>query len=75
MQLFVVGNRFYAEIPLFHVLNVRVTFGNIFASDTAAPHVTCVKEAGSMMCAIDDQCFESPAGYSVVGAGMYNLNL
>lgn len=32
------------EIPLFHVLNACVTFGNVFALDTPVPHVTHIRE-------------------------------
>ena len=55
------------EIPLFHVLNVRVTFGNIFASTFPSTHVTCIKEADQITCVIDEICFEPPSGYSVIG--------
>lgn len=32
------------EIPLFHVLNACVTFGNVFALDTPVPNVTYIRE-------------------------------
>lgn len=57
------------EIPLFHVLNARITFGNIFASDSPAPGVTHIPESAEspMCCAIDESCFDAPATYSVLG--------
>lgn len=32
------------EIPLFHVLNACVTFGNVFALDSPVPNVTNIRE-------------------------------
>lgn len=55
------------EIPLFHVLNARITFGNIFASDTPIEGVTCLDTAGPMCCTIDESCFDAPAGYVRLG--------
>ena len=64
-----------AEIPLFHVLNARITFGNIFGVDEKAPGVHMEMpedvEAGAVLptdcCVVDESCFEAPASYSVVG--------
>ncbi|XP_045447833.1 ankyrin repeat domain-containing protein 13D [Melitaea cinxia] len=50
------------EIPLFHVLNARITFGNIFATETAVPHVQSV-QAGALACVLDDACFAVPRAY------------
>ena len=63
-----------SEIPLFHVLNARITFGNIFGSEAAAPNVTCIKDAeGAPLCSVvDDSVFNPPPTYSVLG--MYFLN-
>ncbi|XP_049538970.1 ankyrin repeat domain-containing protein 13D isoform X1 [Anopheles darlingi] len=55
------------EIPLFHVLNAVVTFGNVFAMETAVPHVSHIRESDERTtCIIDDVCFEVPAEYGVV---------
>ena len=52
------------EIPLFHVLNALITFGNVFGLETAIPNVTNFKEEdGRLTCIIDDECFEVPANY------------
>lgn len=56
------------EIPLFHVLNARITFGNIFAMDEAVIGVTPIKEESPIACYIDDSCFEPPAGYVRLGS-------
>ncbi|KAG1674640.1 Ankyrin repeat domain-containing protein 13D [Nymphon striatum] len=57
------------EIPLFHVLNACITFGNIFSLDEAIQGVTPVKENESAVaCFVDDSCFEIPDGYMRIGA-------
>ncbi|BES97735.1 Ankyrin repeat domain-containing protein [Nesidiocoris tenuis] len=56
------------EIPLFHVLNARITFGNIFGSEEAVSGVQHFEENGRMFCTVDEACFEPPASYVVVGA-------
>ncbi|XP_074643517.1 ankyrin repeat domain-containing protein 13D-like [Tubulanus polymorphus] len=57
------------EIPLFHVLNARITFGNIYASDESVQGVTCLNEGDRIYCAVDDDCFEPPSTYSRLGTG------
>ncbi|KAI5639135.1 hypothetical protein NE865_08335 [Phthorimaea operculella] len=54
------------EIPLFHVLNARITFGNIFATETPVPHVECIPEGDRLACIIDDACF-------LIGRGFGNI--
>ncbi|KAL4707988.1 hypothetical protein ACJJTC_010604 [Scirpophaga incertulas] len=51
------------EIPLFHVLNARITFGNIFATESAVRHIECIEEGARLACVIDDACFRVGAGY------------
>ncbi|XP_053683510.1 ankyrin repeat domain-containing protein 13D [Sabethes cyaneus] len=52
------------EIPLFHVLNAVVTFGNVFAIDTSVTNVSHIKESDDRTtCIIDDCCFDVPAEY------------
>jgi len=58
------------EIPLFHVLNARITFGNIFAMDEPVSGVQRVEEDGRVSCVLDDSCFEPPASYTLMGADM-----
>ncbi|XP_046838372.1 ankyrin repeat domain-containing protein 13D isoform X2 [Vespa crabro] len=56
------------EIPLFHILNARITFGNIFGLDQEVPHVGHLQETNRMTCLVDDICFEPPTGYIKLGA-------
>ncbi|KAK6192849.1 hypothetical protein SNE40_004249 [Patella caerulea] len=56
------------EIPLFHVLNARITFGNIYASEQPVEHVTCIRDE-NISCDISEQCFEVPPGYGRLGDG------
>lgn len=51
------------EIPLFHVLNARITFGNIFATETPVPYIECIQEGDRLSCVVDDQCFAVGRGY------------
>ncbi|KAK2169141.1 hypothetical protein LSH36_12g20034 [Paralvinella palmiformis] len=58
------------EIPLFHVLNARITFGNIFGTDEPARGVTTISEEeedNKIYCVVDESCFDIPSGYSVIG--------
>lgn len=54
------------EIPLFHVLNACVTFGNVFGLDAAVKYVEHLREEDSqrLSCVIDDSCFEIPSHYT-----------
>ncbi|XP_046144166.1 ankyrin repeat domain-containing protein 13D isoform X1 [Osmia bicornis bicornis] len=56
------------EIPLFHILNARITFGNIFGMDQEVAHVGHLQETNRMTCLVDDICFEAPVGYVKLGA-------
>lgn len=65
------------EIPLFHVLNARITFGNINAFDEPVPGVTTMREQGTVKCKIDESCFEAPSSYARLGANkmrQFNVN-
>jgi ankyrin repeat domain-containing protein 13 len=53
----------FPEIPLFHVLNARVTFGNIYGLDSSVPHVLCLQDGDNQSCVLDDLVFEIPAEY------------
>ncbi len=67
-----------SEIPIFHVLNARITFGNIFASDSPAEKVSCIKdsEGGPLCCVVDETIFEAPNTYSTLGMiGMISYNI
>jgi septin 4 len=56
-----------AEIPLFHVLNARITFGNIFSLDEAVTGVTPIRDENTCACVVDDSCFEPPPNYHKIG--------
>ena len=51
------------EIPLFHVLNACVTFGNVFATSQPVEMVQTLEENERLTCIIDDQCFDIPSHY------------
>lgn len=55
------------EIPLFHALNAKITFGNIFSMDSPNVGVTCIHEDDKVMCSVDDSVFDAPSTYSVIG--------
>lgn len=56
------------EIPLFHVLNACVTFGNVFGLETPVKNVQQIREentdAERLSCIIDDSCFDIPPNYT-----------
>ncbi|KAK6638292.1 hypothetical protein RUM44_008721 [Polyplax serrata] len=55
------------EIPLFHILHARITFGNIFGLDEAVPGVQRINDNGKVNCIVSDSCFEPPPGYAMIG--------
>ncbi|XP_059372373.1 ankyrin repeat domain-containing protein 13D [Carassius carassius] len=66
------------EIPLFHVLNARVTFSNLCGCDEPVSSVTVqspqgATEAGQtpppLQCEIDPSVFEPPPEYTTLGPG------
>ncbi|KRG04839.1 ankyrin repeat domain-containing protein 13D isoform X2 [Drosophila mojavensis] len=56
------------EIPLFHVLNACITFGNVFAMTTPVEHVSTLQEDDRTTCLVDDRCFDIPSNYVNRGA-------
>lgn len=58
------------EIPLFHVLNACVTFGNVFGLETPVKNVEQLHEEDNqrLSCIIDDSCFDVPPHYADKGA-------
>uniref|UniRef100_A0A8C2ZLD5 Ankyrin repeat domain 13D n=1 Tax=Cyclopterus lumpus TaxID=8103 RepID=A0A8C2ZLD5_CYCLU len=66
------------EIPLFHVLNARVTFSNLCGCDEPVSSVTVHTPEGSeeagqapppFHCEVDPSVFEPPADYTTLGPG------
>lgn len=55
------------EIPLFHIVNARVSFGNIFSLNERVDKVQPIKDGTSCACIIDESVFEIPANYSYLG--------
>jgi len=55
------------EIPLFHAVNAKITFGNIFAMDSPNTGVTCIRDGDNYVCAVDESVFDTPSTYSVIG--------
>ncbi|XP_019761053.1 ankyrin repeat domain-containing protein 13D isoform X2 [Dendroctonus ponderosae] len=56
------------EIPLFHVLNARITFGNIFALDSPVPKVSTLEEDDRLTCVLDETLFQCPPTYIQIAA-------
>ncbi|KAF6204383.1 hypothetical protein GE061_002724 [Apolygus lucorum] len=56
------------EIPLFHVLNARITFGNIFGSEEPVGGIQKFEDNGKTFCNVDVSCFDPPSSYVVLGA-------
>ncbi|XP_071443354.1 ankyrin repeat domain-containing protein 13D isoform X3 [Hetaerina americana] len=56
------------EIPIFHVLNARITFGNIFGLEEEIQGVVRLAEDDRVSCIVDDTCFIAPSSYSKMGA-------
>lgn len=52
------------EIPLFHVLNACITFGNVFAMTTPVENVSVIHEDDRITCIVDDRCFDIPSQYA-----------
>uniref|UniRef100_A0AAQ5XUM6 Ankyrin repeat domain-containing protein n=1 Tax=Amphiprion ocellaris TaxID=80972 RepID=A0AAQ5XUM6_AMPOC len=63
------------EIPLFHVLNARVTFSNLCGCDEPVSSVTVHKPESSeespppFHCEVDPSVFEPPPDYTTLGPG------
>ncbi|XP_030764076.1 ankyrin repeat domain-containing protein 13D isoform X1 [Sitophilus oryzae] len=55
------------EIPLFHVINARITFGNIFAIDNPVPKVSTLQEETRLTCVLDESLFQCPTNYIQIG--------
>jgi len=61
------------EIPLFHVLNARITFINIQSLDEKVEGVTSFEEeVGHVSVDIDDSVFAIPSNYNTLGGSSEN---
>lgn len=63
------------EIPLFHVLNARITFQNIFAMSSPVTGIQTLKEVGQenrTSCVVDEDVFQIPTDYSRIGGQSSN---
>lgn len=57
-----------SEIPLFHILHARITFGNILGLDHEVEGVKLVKEDnGKIACIVTDSCFQTSPDYVRLG--------
>lgn len=66
MRKVVISSVCFPEIPLFHILNARITFGNIFAMDKPVTGVQS-GSSGKPCCVVDPAVFNEPQDYSVIG--------
>lgn len=55
------------EIPLFHIVNARITFGNVFSLTEPVDKVTAIKDESTTACIIDESVFQIPPNYSYLG--------
>ncbi|KFP01874.1 Ankyrin repeat domain-containing protein 13B, partial [Calypte anna] len=55
------------EIPIFHILNARITFGNLNGCDEPVSSLRHSPSTSCRACEMDPALFEVPRGYSVVG--------
>ncbi|XP_025410106.1 ankyrin repeat domain-containing protein 13D isoform X1 [Sipha flava] len=56
------------EIPLYHISNAQITFGNLFGTDKAIEGVQTLDSNGKMFCVVEDSVFVPPRNYVVLGA-------
>nr|XP_027202507.1 ankyrin repeat domain-containing protein 13A-like isoform X1 [Dermatophagoides pteronyssinus] len=63
------------EIPLFHLLNAVITFGNVFAQDQPVDGVHIINlnidnndgnQSVNRKCTVDEKCFEPPEDYEIL---------
>lgn len=55
------------EIPLYHISNAQITFGNLFGTDKAIEGVQTLDSDGKMFCVVEDSVFVPPRSYVVLG--------
>jgi len=55
------------EIPLYHISNAQITFGNLFGADRAVEGVQTLDSDGKIFCVVEDSVFVPPRSYTVLG--------
>lgn len=66
------------EIPLFHVINARITFGNIFSLNEPVDGILIIDDPNSdvngpkKQCVVQDEIFDIPSGYTKIGGQSSN---
>lgn len=63
--------RFVTEIPLYHISNAQITFGNVFGMDRGVEGVQTLDSDGKMFCVVEDSVFVPPRNYVVLGKTKY----
>lgn len=58
---------FFIEIPLYHISNAQITFGNLFGKDTSVEGVQTLDSDGKIFCVVEDSVFVPPRNYIVLG--------
>lgn len=58
---------YFVEIPLYHISNAQITFGNLFGTDKAIEGVQTLDSNGKMFCVVEDSVFFPPRSYVVLG--------
>ncbi|XP_050436994.1 ankyrin repeat domain-containing protein 13D isoform X2 [Adelges cooleyi] len=62
------------EIPLYHISNAQITFGNVYATDKSVEGVQTLEANGKMFCVVEDSVFIPPRNYVVLGAEQRRQN-
>jgi len=58
---------YFIEIPLYHISNAQITFGNLFGTDKAIEGVQTLENNGKIFCVVEDSVFFPPRSYVVLG--------
>ncbi|CAD5125374.1 DgyrCDS13613 [Dimorphilus gyrociliatus] len=60
------------EIPLFHVINARITFDNIYSLKNPVENVHSYQDGTVSRCTIDDEVFDVGSNYKILQSGIMN---
>jgi len=61
------------EIPLYHISNAQITFGNLFGKDNVIEGVQTLDSDGKIFCVVEDSVFVPPRNYVVLGINIIYL--